>query len=341
MGDKIRYVTKRRDKNGVRWYWQRKGWPLTKLPDDPSERAIKAIRLNERADAAAVASKPQDGTIAWVIDKYRQSERYKTLAQGTVKYYKRFMDDVLELGPTIDFRHMDRRTVIDFVESYDEPHKQRQVAAVLRNLFETALYYGYAEANHAANLRLATTEARERWWTQDEASQWISAAADHPKGQAMSLAFALLFYTAQRPMDVLAMTWAQFDAERGAINLRQQKTGKLLSVAAHPDLVQQLKEARQAAASLTIVAHQGRAISYPVFLRAFGEIRAMAGISDDAQPRDLRRTAALAMAQGGATEAQIAAVTGHSIERTRTILETYLPRTFALSEAGISKLYRL
>lgn len=341
MGDRIRYVTKRQDKGGVRWYWQRKGWPLVKLPDDASERALMALRLNAKADAVAVVHTPSDGTIGWVIAKYKESDRYKELAQGTTKYYKRFLDDFLELGSSIDFKFIDRRTVIDFVESYDEPHKQRQVAAVLRNLFEVAVYYGHATANHAANLRLATTRARDRWWTQDEASRWMAAAVDHPKGKAMTLAFALLFYTAQRPADVLSMTWGQFDAEQGAINLRQQKTGKLIAVAAHPDLVRQLAAARTAASALTIVAHDERALSYAVFLRSFGEIRALAGIPDDAQPRDLRRTAALAMAKGGATEAQIAAVTGHSIERTRTILETYLPRTFELSEVGVSKLYRL
>ncbi|MCP4392938.1 MAG: hypothetical protein GY804_01515 [Alphaproteobacteria bacterium] len=53
---------------------------------------------------------------------------------------------------------------------------------------------------------------------------------------------------------------------------------------------------------------------------------------------DLRRTAVVRLAEAGATEAQIAAVTGHKIETTRQILETYLPRTSDMAEAAITKL---
>jgi integrase len=45
----------------------------------------------------------------------------------------------------------------------------------------------------------------------------------------------------------------------------------------------------------------------------------------DAQARDLRRTVMLRMAEAGATTPQIASVSGHSIEATQRILETYLP----------------
>ena len=53
---------------------------------------------------------------------------------------------------------------------------------------------------------------------------------------------------------------------------------------------------------------------------------------------DLRRTAVVWMAEADATEAQIAAVTGHNINSTRQILETYLPRNEVMAAAGIAKL---
>lgn len=341
MGDKVRYVTLRQGKKGARWYWQRKGFPLTRLPDDPSERTLKAAQLNAKADAQLAAKAPAEGTIAWVIEKYKKTDKFQGLAAGTLKYYRRFLEDVADLGATNDFQALDRRLVIDFVESYDELHDRRKAATILRNLFETAIYYRVTEVNHAANLRLATLKPRDRWWTPEEVTAWFKAAKDHPRGRAVAMAFTLLFYTAQRPGDVLKMPWTAWNRSRCSLTLRQQKTGKLMEVSVHPQLQAVLADAWPKASCTTIVEHAGKPLAYTQFLQAFSEIRAAAGVADDAQPRDLRRTAVLAMAEGGATETQIAAVTGHSIERTRQILETYVPRTLALAQEGVGKMRAL
>ena len=58
----------------------------------------------------------------------------------------------------------------------------------------------------------------------------------------------------------------------------------------------------------------------------------------DAHARDLRRTAMVRMAKAGATVPQIASVSGHSIEATQRILETYLPRNRDLGEIAIPRL---
>jgi integrase len=59
---------------------------------------------------------------------------------------------------------------------------------------------------------------------------------------------------------------------------------------------------------------------------------------DGLQNRDLRRTAMVRMAEAGAADIEIAAVSGHDIEATRRILETYLPRNSAMARAAIRKL---
>ncbi len=46
------------------------------------------------------------------------------------------------------------------------------------------------------------------------------------------------------------------------------------------------------------------------------------------------------LAEAGASVPEIAAVTGHSIERTTQILEVYVPRTRAMAVAAIEKLER-
>lgn len=53
------------------------------------------------------------------------------------------------------------------------------------------------------------------------------------------------------------------------------------------------------------------------------------------QRRDLRRTGMVMMALAGATTIQIAGLSGHSIDSTTKILETYLPRRGEVAEQGV------
>jgi integrase len=60
--------------------------------------------------------------------------------------------------------------------------------------------------------------------------------------------------------------------------------------------------------------------------RAVAKTAIRAELLSDVQRRDLRRTGMVQMALAGATVPQIASVSGHSVDRVQTILDTYLPR---------------
>jgi hypothetical protein len=134
MHVKLRYVERRVDRSGAeRWYWHRRGRRLARLPDNPIERMAMAERLNAAADRLAPAELAR-GSIGWVIQRYRDSDAFRDLRPGTVKYYKRFLREVEALGPTLPFASFTRRAVIDFIESYPKAFQRRQSAAVLKNL---------------------------------------------------------------------------------------------------------------------------------------------------------------------------------------------------------------
>lgn len=61
----------------------------------------------------------------------------------------------------------------------------------------------------------------------------------------------------------------------------------------------------------------------------------------DLQRRDLRRTAMVRMSESGATDMQIAAVSGHSIEQTRQILTIYIPRRGEVAAGAIAAWERM
>ncbi|MBN9525407.1 MAG: tyrosine-type recombinase/integrase [Alphaproteobacteria bacterium] len=337
MDLRLKYVTRRRDKAGDRWYWQRRGHPLVRLPDDEADRAAMALRLNADADRSAGAL-AVPGSIGWVIETYQASDDFRDLAPGTAHYYRKWLADIGRLGLAIPFKLLTRRRVVDYISAIEGRGERRKAAAVLRNLFNVAMYHELVRENHAARLKLRAPPRRQELWSPEDIEAWLSAAATHPHGQDMVTAFTLLRYIAQRPADVLKLTWSQHLGDR--IRLRQQKTGKLVEPPLHRNLRRHLEAIRPAQTEgRRIVANRGRPIPYASFSARFHQIATAAGVGH-LQPRDLRRTAMVNMAEAGATPIEIAAISGHTIEETTKILETYIPRTFAMGQNAIDKLER-
>src|ERR1700680_3082332 len=99
MHVKLRYVERRVDRSGAeRWYWHRRGHKLARLPDNPIERIALAERLNAAADSLTPAELAR-GSIGWVIQRYRDSDEFRDLSLGTVKYYIQFCGKIEGLGP--------------------------------------------------------------------------------------------------------------------------------------------------------------------------------------------------------------------------------------------------
>ena len=77
MLERLRYVTRRLNRNGkVRWYWQRRGHKLTRLPNNPVERMATTERLNNAADAIPLPAVLPRDSIGGLIQRYRNGDRF-------------------------------------------------------------------------------------------------------------------------------------------------------------------------------------------------------------------------------------------------------------------------
>lgn len=340
MQEPLPYVTIRRNRNGnERYYWQRKGHKLIRLPEDRARRYALVLKLNERADLNLKTSDNLSGSLGWVIQKYKESDIFVNLAPGSKRYYEQCLREILSFGKDFPFASFDRSTVVNFIETCPLKSRRRKLAAVLRNLFNTANYHDIAPANHARDLRLEGQKRRLQIWTAGQCTAWLAAAPQHPKGAAMAVAFNLLAHTIQRPGDVLKLVKTQYSGL--TIRMRQQKTGKQLEIPCTEILKTVLDESiRTNPGNMMLVAHNGRPLHYIRFHEAFNEIKALAGLPEELQPRDLRRTAMVNLAMNGATSIEISAMSGHTIEQTEQILETYIPRNLAMAQNAIARLER-
>jgi integrase len=326
----MRYVTVRRDAKGrERFYWQRRGFPLTRLPDPAGARWNEAQRLNDLADKAG-ASPVLDANISALIDKVRASEKFTSKASGTRRHYEAWCKWFGEKWGHLPITAITRRVVVDFAESWKHSPSQRGIAlTVLRRIFDVAAYHGFVEANPCHRLGLSKPKSRDQYFMPADEDAFLKAC----KIDRLATAFHLLLFTGQRPSDCLAMPRTHYNHD--TIRARQQKTKKLVEIPAHARLKAHLSTVPKA--STLLAGYLGGPKSrYDAFNRDWRETVKAAGLGH-LQARDLRRTAVVRMGEAGATEAEISAITGHSIERTRQILETYLVRTLPMGRSAIAK----
>ena len=333
----VRYVTKRTNRKGqVRWYWQRPGFPLTRLPDDHVQRYAEAERLNQWADRQRMRGPRAEDSVAALVKLYEDSDRYRDLAPGTRKYYDRKLRDVLKVWADLPAGEIDRRAALEFVESYAGAGERRKARAVLLSLFDVATYRGWKDTNPAQGIRLKMPPKRDQVWSEQDIKAFWQAldTMGWPdwRRQAVDLYMTLCRYTAQRPGDVAAMQWTQYQGD--VIRLRQQKTKKLVDVPCHRDLKATLDAADRRSLHAMFAWPDGQQLAYHNLRDWERQVREVAEITE-VQARDLRRTAMVRMAEAGAEIHQIAAVSGHSIDHTKTILETYMPRSTEMARSAV------
>jgi integrase len=208
----------------------------------------------------------------------------------------------------------------------------------LRYLFNFALRYQLADQNPTLAVRIKHPSAREALWSTEQIRAVITKA--HTEGRpCIALAVQIAHATALREADVLALKWGQFDGER--LVLRQGKTGRDIACPLSAETVAMIEQCRQGTIPLAtapiIRGPHGRAYLKDNFTHRFRDICRAAGIPDELQFRDLRRTTATELAAAGSTAAEIAAVTGHSIGRSQKILDTYVRTNEAMARNAQAK----
>ena len=341
MWVKMRYVVKKRNRNGAsRWYWQRPGFPTKRLPDVEVERLKSLSVLNERADAEKRGdhgpAEPDFGSIAWAVAEYRKSPKFTGKATETRRRYERWLISLTETVGRESITALTPQRVHEILAGIDSNGAKIHCAAVLRRVADVAIRRGLLDRNPATLLDLEGSKRREAIWGQDEIDGFLKACEGQHLAEAIALGFQIMLYTAQRPGDVRAMTWPQYNGD--TITVRQQKTGKLVEVPCTAALRLLLDAAKIKRTGTVIVAGpNGQRLTGTTWRRAFRDISHKAGL-DHLQARDLRRTAVVNLARAGATVPEIAAITGHSIDRTQWIFEHYLPRDVHMARAGIVKL---
>ena len=355
---KIRYMSTRAGKNGVRYYWQpssvllKAGFKLTRLPDELPEAAARAMELNAAVDewrGGIISGDQAIGRIhpesfTALMNAYKASTYWRRITDRTRKGYEQCFD-VLKAKFGNEIVHFITRTRV--LKFYEEEYPKHPAVAnacmrVLRLTLQFGVNLGWLKSNPASRPGMIASEPRQSVWSKEEENAFIETALEM-KLPSIAAAFILSAYLGQRQGDILRLTPAQFNGR--TFRLRQSKTKVWIEVPAHRR-VREILERITMQSDRTIICTDTKGEPYKpdYFRKLFRKVISTAAKRhpeinfDNLQFLDLRRTAVVRLGEVGATEAEISAVTGHKLETCRQILETYLPRNSLMAANAIRKL---
>jgi integrase len=288
---------------------------------------------------AAVASRvaPPEGRLQSLISAYQKTQDFLRLRERTkADYVKQIMKIELRLGDMPIKALVDPRTrgiLLDWRDELALASKRQADYAwtVLAKILSTAKDRGRITVNPCERGGRVYHGTRvDLIWTEDDEAVFLKTAAPH-----LHLPLIMALWTGQRQGDLLRLPWSAYDGRD--IRLKQSKTGARVLVPVAAPLKALLNAAPQHS-PIILVNSEGRPWTPDGFRASFCKARDAAGIKGLAF-NDLRGTAVARLALVGCTEAQIAAITGHSLSDVRSILDAhYLHRDPELAREAIHKL---
>jgi integrase len=303
----------RRKRDGVLLFRKRVGGRImevrleTQFPEgEPIPFALHQERERLLRDPAPIAP-GQD--VAFVIQKYVASEKYRRLAPRTQEDYDKRLQVFRKTIGHLPPKGIQRRHVIAWQEAWAEksPHEANYRLRVLRLLMERAIDYGLLTdgANPCKGVEELRYDKREREpWPEAKVGAFRK---EFDYGTRERTIFELCLGSGQRIGDVLRMQWRHI--EDGGIWVTQGKTKKRLWV----PLTTHLRAALEAwpKTDLRILR-----LSYRQASHAMLEARKAIG-AEAFDVHGLRYTAAVELLLAGCDDETIAAVTGQSEEMVR------------------------
>lgn len=279
---------------------------------------------------------------------YTQSPEFRILSaqwQAGTRYYLGILED--ELGWMTFGNLTDRRARAEFYRVRDanaqKPNRADKIVNVLKRLLSWSYERGMIEANHAVGIGklVSSSDTRaDKIWSQDQIAALL-AVADPEFGKIVR--FALL--TAARRSDIIGLRWDQFDGRW--IEYTPSKTARSTKVRIRlpthelAPLASLMSELSRSTDYLFSTGDRAVPWGFENVQRHWRRSLTLASLQDaDRHFHDLRGTAITRLLEAGASDAETASISGHSVGG-KSMLRAYAARTDDLAINAYRKLNRI
>jgi integrase len=269
-------------------------------------RAGRPVQFTaSRIEIGAGRSKP--GTVAALVAAYLGSMAFGNMAAETRRTRRNALDRFRVEHGEKRVALLGREHVQTMVSAKAAtPAAARNFLNTLRAVMQFAIEAGWRSNDPTVGVRRPKIKtAGFRTWTEADIAQFETA---HPIGSRARLALALLLYTGQRRSDVVSM--GRQHLRGGELHVRQQKTGKELTIPVLPEL-RAVLEATPSDHLTFLVNRYGKPFTAAGFTNWFREMCNEAGLPKGTSAHGLRKATCRRLAEAGRSANEIAAISGH------------------------------
>ncbi|MBB6251395.1 tyrosine-type recombinase/integrase [Nitrospirillum iridis] len=321
---KLKYLVEDVDRHGkVRIYLRRRGHLkvlLTATPGTPEFMAQYRAALEGKAPERAPRRKGKPapgetaaapGTFRALVERYYATGAFRNQLDPGTQKARRYLLDALCEKYGKNPAHLMTSTHVQKLhdDRSDTPEGANNLLKALKHLFRVAVKAGWLQTNPARDVQKFPQEGEGyHTWTLEEVAQF---EAKHPIGTRARLAMALLLYTGQRRSDVVRM--GPQHVKDGWLTITQAKGARHKPVTVSIPIVAPLREILDQTNTghlAYLVTMRGKPFAVASFGNMFRDWCREAGL-DHCSAHGLRKTAATRLAELGASEHEIAAITGH------------------------------
>ncbi|MVA47758.1 tyrosine-type recombinase/integrase [Agrobacterium vitis] len=298
------------DRHGkIRWYYRRKGFPITPLSGLPWSPEFMAsyekAMAGEKIEVGKSKSAP--GTVSALVVSYYQTSDFQRLSESTKTTYRGIIERFREEHGTKRVHHMQAQNVKKIIgEKAATPAAANNLLRIIHILMLHAVDLQWRRDDPTKDVKKIRHKSEGfLTWEEHHIEQFT---AYHKQGTRAHLALSLLLYTGQRRSDVVRM--GRQHVRDGWISIVQQKTGQLVEIPFHAAFKDVLNALPLKNMTFLTTA-QGKPFTPAGFTNWFRDMTKEAGLPDKLSPHGLRKAACRRLAEAGCTPHQIMAISGH------------------------------
>lgn len=260
--------------------------------------------LEGQAPAAKNRSAAKAGSLAWLIERYRDSADWAALSMATRRQRENIFRHVIAQAGTAACAGVTRRTIVAGIDRRRATPAQAVIfLKAMRGLWRWACAANLVAADPTQGIRARMPKSEGfATWT----PEWCAAfEARWPLGTRQRLAYDVLSFTGLRRGD--AVQFGRPHVKDGIGRIKTEKTGEIVYIAISPEFAAAL--AAGPTGELTYIAgERGRPMSKEAFGNFFRAACRAAGVPGAAH--GLRKARAALAAERGATESELDAMFG-------------------------------
>jgi len=271
----------------------------------------------------------KEGRVTHLINSYLNSTDYCALTPGVKKQYNivlhlwqhKRIGGVEFFNAKIDFitAPLVQRMYEQELKSGSRPLQTNQIISVHRSVWNWGIRHGFTTLNPFSHIKKISVAARKMMWQRSQVLSVLNAAFSKWEWRSAGIIFYCLYEWGQRVSDILNLKWSSVDLKNKTVTIQQSKKGVTVRLPISDGLANILQQQYKEHPCRTYVAPRHRSadkrdwVPYTIvtIMYHYREICEVAGIPQELQLRDLRRTAITEVIENGGDLLTVMMMSGH------------------------------